>query len=265
LAQGSEIEVTLELDKGGGLRAEARVVATGQVFNQVALLLTQAVSLESLEQAIAGLQVRLDQVSRQAFKSRSVGDAGGASEWLGQLAEIRRNEQAFRGGDLDAGEQARRAITDLDRAMSELESDKVWPALLQRASRQYAWSLGLVAKYGSSTERQALDWAYAACKAAIDAKEAESAERNLQLMHDLGSAAFFRAPDVWEQLFEQEVGLISTSRDLKRATELVEQGRAARRENRQSDLEPIVRQLSKLRVVADGVQLVGHGSGLLTP
>src|SRR5262249_21512079 len=45
LPVGSEIELMLELDRGGQLRARARVAATDQIFDHVALLVTPLVSI----------------------------------------------------------------------------------------------------------------------------------------------------------------------------------------------------------------------------
>ena len=53
LPAGSEIELMLELDRGGQPRARARVASTDQILDQVALLVTPQVSLEALGDLLA--------------------------------------------------------------------------------------------------------------------------------------------------------------------------------------------------------------------
>ena len=263
LPAGSEIELTLELDRGGQLRASARVVNTDQVFDEVALLVTQKMSLAELEQAMSRLETRANELSRNAFLSNSAGNVTRLSSARIQLEQIRRNVVAFRGGDLDAGEQARRAILDFDAMLAEVEAEKAWPELQGRLEERYAWALSWVGQYGSPAERTALDNAYQSCKQALLARQEREAQRQINLVFQLGHSAYVRHPGAWEHYFQEAASRVSESTDIRRATELVTQGRQAMREGRAADLESIVHQLWKLRPVDRLEQQLGHGSALL--
>jgi molecular chaperone DnaK len=263
LPAGSEIELTLELDRGGELRASARVLSTNQVFDQVALLVTPKMSLAELEQALRRLEVRANELSRNAFLANSAANVTKLSAARTQLEQIRRNVAAFRGGDLDAGEQARRGILEFDALLADAEAEKAWPELQQRMENEYAGALACVAQYGTPAERAALDKAYQSGKQALLARQEREVQRQINLILQLGHGAFVRHPNAWNLYFQKAAARVSECTDIRRATELVEQGRQAMRERRTADLESIVHQLWKLHPVDPKEQELGHGSALL--
>jgi molecular chaperone DnaK len=263
LPVGSEIELALELDRGGELRASARVISTDQVFNEVALLVTQKMSLEELEEALSRVEGRSNELSRNAFLSNSAGNVSRLSSARIQLEQIRRNVAAFRGGDLDAGEQARRGILEFDAMLADMEAEKAWPELQKRMEDRYTWALSWVAEYGSPAERAALDKAYQSCKQALMARQEREAQRQLNLIYQLGHGAYVRQPGAWENLFQHAAARVSECTDIRRATELVAQGQQAMRERRTAELESIVHQMWKLFPVDRMEQQLGHGSALL--
>jgi molecular chaperone DnaK len=263
LPAGSEVELALELDRGGKLRASARVISTDQVFDEVALLLTQKMSLGELEQAMSRLEARTNELSRNAFLSNSAGNAARLSSARTQLEQIRRNVAAFRGGDLDAGEQARRSILEFDAMLADVEAEKAWPELQKHMEDRYTWALSWVAQYGSPAERAALDKAYKSCKQALLARQEREVQSQVHLIFQLGHGAYVRQPGAWERLFEHAAARVSECTDIRRATELVASGHQAIREHRTADLESIVQHLWKLHPVDRKEQQLGHGSALL--
>ena len=88
LPAGSEIELALELDRGGQLRASARVISTNQVFDEVALLVTQKMSFAELEQAMSRLEARANEQSRNAFLSNSASNVARLSSARTQLEQF---------------------------------------------------------------------------------------------------------------------------------------------------------------------------------
>lgn len=271
LPVGSEIELTLELDRGGQLRASARVISTNQVFDEVALLVTHKMSLEELERATNRLEARTNDLLRDASISDSAANAkpSFARNLLAQirrnvlLEQIRGNVSACRGGDLDAGEQARRGILEFDAMLAEVEAEKAWPELKERMEDRYRWAISWAAQYGSPAERTALDNAYQSCKQALLARQEREVQRQINLMAQLGHGAYVRSPGAWERSFEEAAARVSECTDIRRATELVARGRQVMREGRAAELESIVYQLWKLRPVDRVEQELGHGSALL--
>jgi molecular chaperone DnaK len=262
LPAGSEVELMLELDRGGALRARARIASIDQVFDQVALLVTPQVSLEAMQEALVKLRTRAADLSRAAFQNRAGKSAGRLSAALPQLDEIERNIMAARGGDFDAGEQARRELSDFDTLLAEVEADQAWPELGQKIEDSYAMAVSWVAGQGSEAERSTLTAAYRACKTAFVGKHSDEVERQLAVIRRIGHAAYLRHPDAWEWEFDYWSARVTELNDIRRATELVAKGQEARRQHDRAQLEQIVRSLWQLSPVDRDEQKLGHGSGL---
>jgi molecular chaperone DnaK len=262
LPAGSEVELTLELDRGGQLRAQARIASVNQIFDHVALLVTPQVSLEAMDDALAKLRVRTAALSRSAFHDRSSKVAARLSAALPRLDDAQRNIIAARGGDLDAAEQARRELSDFDALLAEVEAEQAWPELARKIEDTFVHNLGWVAGHGTDLERSTLNSAYQACRRAFVAKDADEVLRQLDVMKGLGTAAWLRHPRAWEWALERCASRVSDSTDLRRATELVADGREALRQRDNLKLEQIVRELWRLDPVDREDQRLGHGSGL---
>ena len=266
LPVGAEIELTLELDRGGQLRASGRVVSTNQVFDQVALLVTPRITVEEIEAALQKVQLRADNLSRHG-EGGGDGISGGNAKRLSELflwrEDLRRSAIAFRGGDLDAGEQVRRGLAEFEAVLTAIEEEKAWPELSALLEERYTWALSWVAELGDDAERSALTKAYQNGKQAISAKQQREADRQIGLILDLGYAAARRRPNAWRQEFDHIASRISESTDLRRATELVAKGNDARRRNDEQELKSIVYELWRLAPVDSEEQARGHGSGLM--
>jgi molecular chaperone DnaK len=262
LPAGSEVEVMLELDRGGELRARARIASLEQVFDQVALLVTPLVSLEAMDDALAKLRARAAGLSRSAFHDRSGKMAARLSAALPRLEEVQQNIAAARGGDFDAAERARRELADFDALLAEIEADQAWPELGQKVEDTFVNAVSWMAAHGSDAEKSTLDGAYRACKSAFVGKDADEVERQLAVIRRLGSAAYLRHPGAWAWEFEHCAARVAESTDIRRASELVAKGQEAIRRHDRLGLEQIVRALWQLNPVDRDEQKLGHGSGL---
>jgi len=262
LPGGSEVELMLELDRGGQLQARARIPSIDQVFDQVALLITPQVSLGAMNDALAKLRTRAADLLRSAFHDRSGKTAARLSAAMPRLDDAERNITAARGGDPDAGEQARRELSDFDALLAEVEADQAWPELGQKIENEFAMAVSWVAGYGNDAEKATMNGAYQACKRAFVAKDADEVERQLAIIRRLGVAAYFRHPSAWELEFERCAACVSEATDIRRASELVAKGQEAVRQHDRARIEQIVRELWKLSPVDRDEQRLGHGSGL---
>ncbi|HEY8027367.1 MAG TPA: Hsp70 family protein [Burkholderiaceae bacterium] len=266
LPVGSEIELTLELDRGGQLRASGRVVSTNQVFDQVALLVTPQITVEEIEAALNKVQLRADDLSRNGAgggEAMSAGNAKRLSELFLWREDLRRSAIAFRGGDLDAGEQVRRGLAEFEAVLTAIEEEKAWPELTKLLEDRYAWALSWVAAHGDDAERNALNKAYQNAKQAIAARQQREADRQIGLMESLGYAAARRRPNAWRQEFDYIAARTGESTDLRRATELVAKGNDAVRRSDDAELQKIVHELWRLAPIDSEEQDRGHGSGLM--
>src|ERR1700716_2070220 len=118
-------------------------------------------------------------LSRSAFHGRSGKAAARLSAALPRLEDAQRNIAAARGGDLGAGEQARRELSDFDALLAEVEADQAWPELGQEIEESFAIAVSWVAGHGSEAEKSTLNNAYRACKSAFVGKDADEVQRQL--------------------------------------------------------------------------------------
>ena len=262
LPAGSEIEVMIELDRGGELRARARIPTLNRVFEHVAFLVTPHVSIEAMDEALAKLRTRAASLSRTAFHDRAGKSAARLSMILPRLEEIQRNISAVRGGDFDAGEQARRELSEFDALLAEIEAEQAWPELGNEIEEVFTAAVSFVAAYGNEAERTTLNAAYRACKAAFVARDSEEVQRQLAVIHRLKWAAQYRDPAAWEWALQGCASRVADSTDIRRATELVVKGQEAARRRDRAALEEIVRALWQLDPVDHVEQKLGHGSGV---
>jgi molecular chaperone DnaK len=262
LPAGTDVELTLELDRGGQLRATARITGVDGLFDRVAMLVTPKLSLEAMAALHSDLKERASTISRTAFQTGSSKVLSQLSQALPALDEAARNLAAARGGDLDAGEQARRALTEVDAVLAQIEAERAWPELQDRLDSEYENALSWVAEFGTEAERATLDKAAQNARRALVARSADEVERQLTLIRRLRTAAYLRHPSAWEWEFGYWEARVSELTDVKRGTELVKEGRAAIASRRRDELERVVRELWKVSPVDRDEQAQSYGSGL---
>jgi molecular chaperone DnaK len=259
---GTDVEVTLELDRGGRLQASARLLGVDQLFNEVALLVTPALSVEAMSGALEQLRQRTRDLQRSAFRHHSTKGAVRLAEAETALTEVERAITSACGGDLDSGERARRRLSEIDAMLAEEEAEQAWPDLSAEIEGCYAAAVSWAAQFATEPERVILAKAYAECKRAISAKDAGEVNRQLPIIRRLGEASYLRHPDAWEWEFGYASARASESSDIRRATQLVERGQDASRRGDRAALERVVRDLWALDPVDRKEQALSHGSGL---
>jgi molecular chaperone DnaK len=262
LPAGTEVELLLELDRGGQLKAQARIAAIDQLFDEVAFLVTPQISLEAMDDALTKLRARASSLLRSAFHDRSSKTAMQLSAAMPRLDDAQQLIRAARGGDQDAAERARRDLSDFDALLAEIEAEQAWPQLAQEVEDGFAQALSWVAGYGSDEEKSTLNNAYRACKRAFVARDANEVQRQRDMIRRLGWAAYIRHPQAWEWQFEHAAARVGESTDIRRASQLVSAGREAVRQRDRAAIEQVVRELWRLNPVDFDEQIRGYGSGL---
>ncbi|MCA9637494.1 MAG: Hsp70 family protein, partial [Myxococcales bacterium] len=119
LPSGSEIEMTLELDRGGRLSARALIPAIDQVFEDVAQLLVPEADPEVLAASIDAARERIASLRADAFRRSARPQLDRLSSLDASLGDLEADIAAARGGDADAAQKARRALLELDAHLEE--------------------------------------------------------------------------------------------------------------------------------------------------
>jgi molecular chaperone DnaK len=162
------------------------------------------------------------------------------------FGDLGREIERARGGDADAAEKARRLLLEIDATLAEVDTALAWPVLDARVRDKIAWATSWLAEFGTDDERKVLRETVVAMEKAKVARDSGEVERQLSIAQRLGWAAYYRSPRAWEEQFEHAASSIETSSNLRRAAELVREGKKALASRDPRGLEDATRGLWKL-------------------
>ena len=259
LPVGSDVEVSLELDRGGRLSARARVPRLDKVFEQVARLLVPDADLETLARESAALQSRLLALHRLPG-AEALRDT--LTRLDRALVEAELAFEAARGGDEDAAQRGRRLLLDLEAELTALEEDGQWPELRGDARRKIASAAFYVSQFGSAAEAAMLDEATQGVERALDSRSPDLLRQHLRVVKDLLHAAYFRHPESWSHELDYYISHFGEATEPGAAGKVIERARQARESGDAAALRAAVSELWKYFPAAPEERLLSHGSGI---
>lgn len=262
LPAGSKVELSLELDRAGALRASARIPILNEIFDKVVQLVTPTTSPALLREAVGRMRSRSAELSGKAFRQGNGKRVALLSQLEGRFAEVARDLDTACSGDPDSLEKARRGTSDLEVALEQLEGEEAWPEFVDELRRRHSKWLGWVAQNGTEDERSAVSKATAAMERAIAAKSGREAERQLSVIRQLGNACYFREPNAWEWELDHCEEQVGEAVDPRRARQLVEEGRKALAQGDRVGVKQAVQALWQLQPADEQERRLGHSSGV---
>ncbi|MBX7078230.1 MAG: Hsp70 family protein [Nannocystaceae bacterium] len=262
LPAGSDVELTIELDRGGRLAARALVPTLDQSFEHVAQLLVPAADPEVLAASLGTLRRRVDDLRAEAFRRGMPQLISALERAESDLGEIARDLGAAQGGNDDAGQRARRNLLEVDAALDDLEQAKQWPELEQRAVRTMTWAGNQVAQLGTEREQALFEEIAGGVDRARRDRDVRELQRQLRLASQLGETAWYRDPDTWPMLFEDAASHLDSATDLPKAQALVREGKDARTRNDLAALRRVTEKLWKLLPHDPEARRQGFDSGV---
>ncbi|PRP90018.1 Chaperone protein DnaK [Enhygromyxa salina] len=246
LPAGSEVELTLELDRGGRLSARALVPSLDQIFQEVAHLLVPAADPEVMQATVEAMRERLVSLRGDAFRNGTPQILGTLDRVEQGLSEVERDLEATRGGNEDAGQRARRSLLELDADLEQVEQTKRWPELEERKVRTLTWASACISQYGTPREQKLFEEVSEAIDRAATERDPRELQRQLRLVRQLGETAWYRDPSTWEFLFEDAASKADSATDLPLAQSLVREGRQAATRNDNQALRRVTERLWRL-------------------
>jgi len=262
LPGGSQVQVSLEVDRGGQLSARALVQTLNQVFEHVAQLLVPEASVAVLEASLKSALDRVAELRANAFRQGQKGTLERLNKPQQILGELERDISAAKGGDADAAQKARRSLIEVDALLEELEIEKHWPELSRKAVRQVTGASMLVTRWGTESEKRLLGDVVSSVEKAQARKDVSELQRQLRLANELATAAYYRNPEVWEDEFREALSHVERASDQARAQSLVQQGNQALAAGDNNKLRDIVEKLWKLLPASGEQRRQGYDSGV---
>jgi molecular chaperone DnaK len=259
---GSEVELTIELDRGGRMSAKALVPATGQVFEHVAHLLVPEAAPEVLDAQIAAIRGRLGDLRSDAFRRGLPGVIDKLGKAEAALVDLALDVGAAKGGDADAAQKARRSLIELDALLESVELDRRWPELEREAREAVVYASIVISQNGLPHEQTLFTETAKAVEKARVARDPLELQRQLRLINRLSYAAGSRDPEVWKRRFEHCAADIGNTTDPAQAQALVKEGREALTRGDGEALRRVVQKLWRLMPGDPEQRRLGYDSGV---
>ncbi len=262
LPAGADVEVTIELDRGGRLHARAFVPSVDRVFEDVAKLCTPAVPVGELPDIVAGLRARLQAAQAAAFRKQRGAVVKRLAPLERLLVESERDVGAAQGGDADAAERARRSLLDVDGELSDAESALRFDEMSEDAAGQLASAIHWISGFGTAPEQSLFQELAHSAEEARRAKDEQALDRALRRIRAVSSAAYLRHPEAWDWEFDEAQTKVHRASKPAEAARLATAGREARERGDRAGVERATRGLWALLPPDDDIRRLGHGSGL---
>jgi len=262
MPSGTELELTIELDRGGRMSARALVPGSGQVFEHVAHLLVPEAAPEVLDAQLVAIRGRLGELRTDAFRR----GLGGVIDKLGKveaaLVDLALDVGAAKGGDADAAQKARRSLIELDATLESVELDRRWPELEKEAREAVVYATIVIHEHGLAHEQSLFAETARAVEKARMARDPLELQRQLRLLNRLSYAAGSRDPEVWKRRFEHAAVDIGNTTDPAKAQALVKEGREALAKGDAEALRRVVQKLWQLSPGDPEQRRLGYDSGV---
>jgi molecular chaperone DnaK len=263
MPSGTELELTIELDRGGRMSARA-LVPTARAG-------VRARGPPAGPGGRAGGAGRADggdprapggaadgRVSaRAAGGDRQARQGGG-----GQLVDLALDVGAAKGGDTDAAQKARRSLIELDALLESVELDRRWPELEKEAREAVVYATIVIHEHGWPHEQSLFTETARAVEKARQTRDPLELQRQLRLLNRLSYAAGSRDPEVWKRRFEHARSTSATRRIRRKAQALVKEGREALAKGDGEGLRRVVQKLWQLTPGDPEQRRLGYDSGV---
>ncbi|HEY6530031.1 MAG TPA: Hsp70 family protein [Cellvibrionaceae bacterium] len=261
LPAGSPIEITIEVDRGGNLRASALIVDHNKLISAVAELLTPSADPQVLQLNFNQVQSRVMQQQREAF-ARHDQNAIAALDQLAKKLHAIGKDLVLACNDQDAALRAQRNLMEVEADLEAFETRDQLDELLSECEIVYLNTRYQVDNYGNEIEKKMLADCEMRFKKALELKRVQEVERLIEQMSNIFNSAYRRNPEFWADQFHAISSRIHEATNISRANVLVAEGRSYLANSNKAALESCVRQLWNLIPDARVAGEQNHQSGI---
>jgi len=262
LPAGSEIEVTLIIDKSRMLRAKAYVPMLDEEFETI-------INFNRLTKSVAELQKEYDnELKRLAELNDQAADADekSAQEMLAQiesddtLADLLENAK----GDPDLANKADKQIVALKVKLDKASDILKWPALIAEANKALENCNQIIEQHGNDDQQEKANELRDQVDELIEQKRSEPLRKKIELINDLYREILFALPGFWLGFYNDLVADKRKMSDQNMAERLINQGKQHIDKGNVQGLRNVVVQLLGLlpQEEQEAVQRA-HGSGVV--
>ena len=252
---GSEVEITIEVDRSRLVSTRAWIPILDQEFEQPLVLRMEEVDLVELRTDVEREKKRLDE-ARDRVRELGADQAEGAIERIEREHMLQEVEGALSaaGSDRDAADKCRNRLLDLMTVVDELEDATEWPALVKQAEAEIETERGLVeneAFEATDQEKQAFHRLVGEVRHAIDGRESDLLRRRIDELDTLGYMIIERRPEWWKIQLDRLEEKRDQMSDRNAADMAISSARTAISDGDTPGLKTAVRNLARLLPAGD--------------
>ena len=246
LPEGSEIEVTLEMDASRISKARAYVPVLDSDFE---VSLGFGVSAREPEIVRSDIAAERERLRETIGKALAVGDAAGAKrlqsvergELIAELNALEKNV-----GVVDAAQKCEHRLLELRGAIDEVADKIEWPGLVTEARALSDRLVDEASRTPQPQLKKQVEIMTRELAAIIEAAKIDDLRVKIQQAQSLYWSLLFVQPAFWVYQFQLAEKEIASATDQARAARLCDQGRAFVSQNNAEGLKNVVRELWKL-------------------
>jgi len=264
--QGSEVEVTIEIDTSRIVHTEAYIPILDATVKEPLELKKVAHDAVKLKQSFSNERSRLEEVKKKAHSA-------GVDEVDEKLDEIDRqnmvseveNSLSAAEDDRDALDKAEHRLRELQAKLDEAELELEIPILTAQAEEKIAWARDVIVKdeMGEFKDRTELDRLEREIRQAIDAGDYDLLKVKLEELTDLVGGVIVKHPGFWVGWFQHLEEKKALMNDRALAEDLFARGYRAIQNQDIDTLKVVCRQLNNLLPETDRPAEGAYGSSVI--
>lgn len=242
---GSPIEITIEVDRGGDMKAHAYIAEQGKIIEGVANLIIVEASAASLRASYQGLSTRITQRYHEAFRERDERLIA-MLEPLSRQMEILKSDLLQLDDDSDACQRVLRNLMDIEAKIEQIEESDQVVELIAECEQCYYRAAEMVHSYGDDTDKRILNDCAKHLEKAIQLTRKTEIERLIERLNDLFHSAHQKSPQYWKDVFLYWASFVQQAKNPRRANQIVTEGRKAIENNNSTKLRALTDELYEL-------------------
>lgn len=245
LPMGSEIEITIQVDRGGDLKAQAFITSHNALIQGVAQLQFTSLDPNALKASCYSINSRVNALQKQAFRNRDENQIAILQTIMASLSSLFKQFELL-DVDLDACQRLSKQLMDIEVQIEQIEGQDQLSVLADECENAYFNAMHMVQEYGDSIEKKLLEKYVQQYENAIKYNRQEELERLVEKFDQIFNAAHKRSPNFWRDIFSYWAAKHHMATDLKRARKIIEEGRRAINKNDRLALEALTMELYNL-------------------
>ena len=261
LAVGSPVEITIEVDRGGDLKAQAFLPDHNKLIEGVAKLVIEHTSIESLNATVHDLNLKLNNRMQDAFREKDEGLII-RLEPLTQQFNALQSELSKLKDDVDACLRLSRNLMDIEAEFEQIESEDQIHELMNECQNKYFYASDMVHDYGSEVDKKILNDCAKQLEQAFQFKRQGELERLIERFDDVTNSARQKNPEYYVDVFYYWASFIQYATNPRRANKLVDKGHKMIETNNLEKLKPLIDELFQLipqQYRSEGEETYGSG------